>query len=112
MLFNLMKFFIAVFASLFLALPAWAVDVQMGYDMNLAFEPSEVTINAGESVHFINNQLPPHNVIVEGHDELNHEALAMLPGEDFEVAFPEPGDHTYWCGPHKGAGMIGTIHVQ
>ena len=107
-----MKFFIVLFASLFLALPAWAVDVQMGYDMNLAFEPSEVTINAGESVHFINNQLPPHNVIVEGHDELNHDALAMLPGEDFEVVFPEPGDYTYWCGPHKGAGMIGTIHVQ
>ena len=107
-----MKFFIVLFASLFLALPAWAVDVQMGYDMNLAFEPSEVTINAGESVHFINNQLPPHNVIVEGHDELNHDALAMLPGEDFEVVFPEPGDYTYWCGPHKGAGMIGTIHVE
>ena len=107
-----MKFFIVLFASLFLALPAWAVDVQMGYDMNLAFEPSEVTSNAGESVHFINNQLPPHNVIVEGHDELNHDALAMLPGEDFEVVFPEPGDYTYWCGPHKGAGMIGTIHVK
>ena len=107
-----MKFFIVLFASLFLALPAWAVDVQMGYDMNLAFEPSEVTINAGESVHFINNQLPPHNVIVEGHDELNHDALAMLPGEDFEVVFPEPGDYTYWCGPHKGAGMIGTVHVE
>ncbi len=107
-----MKFFIVLFASLFLAFPAWAVDVQMGYDMNLAFEPSEVTINTGESVHFINNQLPPHNVIVEGHDELNHDALAMLPGEDFEVVFPESGDYTYWCGPHKGAGMIGTIHVQ
>ena len=107
-----MKVLFALFASLFLALPAWAVDVQMGYDGNLAFEPSEVTISAGESVHFINNMLPPHNVIVENHPELSHEGLAMLPGEDFSVAFPEAGDYTYWCAPHKGAGMIGTVHVS
>ena len=55
MLFNLMKFFIALFASLFLALPAWAVDVQMGSNGNLVFDPAEVTISAGESVHFVNN---------------------------------------------------------
>ena len=107
-----MKFFFAFLASLFLALPAWAVDVQMGADGNLVFSPDEVTINAGESVHFINNMLPPHNVVVEDHDELSHEALAMLPGEDFEVAFPEAGDYTYWCAPHKGTGMIGTVHVE
>ena len=107
-----MKFFFAFLASLFLALPAWAVDVQMGADGNLVFSPDEVTINAGESVHFINNMLPPHNVVVEDHDELSHEALAMLPGEDFEVVFTEAGDYTYWCGPHKGAGMIGTVHVE
>ena len=76
-----MKFFFALLATLFLAAPAWAVDVQMGYDGNLAFEPSDVTISAGESVHFVNNMLPPHNVIVEDHPELDHEALALLPGE-------------------------------
>jgi len=107
-----MKFFLALLATLFLATPAWAVDVIMGSSGNLVFEPSEVTISAGESVHFINNMLPPHNVIVEDHPELSHESLAMLPDEDFEVAFPEAGDYTYWCAPHKGAGMIGTVHVQ
>ena len=25
----------------------------------------------------------------------------MLPGEDFTVEFPDAGDYTYWCGPHK-----------
>ena len=107
-----MKFFFALLASFFFASPVWAVDVMMGHDMNLAFEPAEVTIKAGESIHFINNQLPPHNVIVEDHPELGHESLAMLPGEDFEVVFTESGDYTYWCGPHKGAGMIGTVHVE
>ena len=107
-----MKFLLALFASLFLALPAWAVDVQMGANGNLVFDPAEVTISAGDSVRFINNMLPPHNVIVENHPELSHEGLAMLPGEDFTIDFPEPGDYTYWCAPHKGAGMIGTVHVS
>ena len=36
-----------------------------------------------------------------------------MPGEEFDVEFPEAGDFTYWCeGPHKGAGMIGTVHVE
>ena len=107
-----MKFFFALLATLFFAAPAWAVDVQMGYDGGLVFEPSEVTINAGESIHFVNNMLPPHNVLVEDHDELGHDALAMMPGEEFDVEFPEAGDYTFFCGPHKGAGMIGTVHVK
>ena len=107
-----MKFIFAFIFSLFLASPAFAVDVQMGSNGNLVFDPSEVTISAGESVHFVNNMLPPHNVIVEDHLELSHDALAMSPGEDFEVAFPKSGDYTYYCGPHRGAGMIGTVHVE
>ena len=69
-----MKFFFALLATMFFALPAWAVDVQMGANGNLVFEPAEVSIAAGESVHFVNNMLPPHNVIVEDHPELSHEA--------------------------------------
>jgi plastocyanin len=92
-----MKFIFAFLATLFLAAPAWAVDVQMG---------------SGGNLHFVNNMLPPHNVIVEDHPELDHEALALLPGEEFDVTFPEAGDYTYWCAPHKGAGMIGTVHVE
>ena len=107
-----MKFFFALLATLFFSAPALAVDVQMGYDGNLIFEPSDVTISAGDSVHFVNNMLPPHNVIVEGRPDLAHESLAMLPGEEFDITFNDPGDYTYWCAPHKGAGMIGTVHVE
>ena len=53
-----MKFIFAFLATLFLAAPAWAVDVQMGSNGNLVFDPAEVTISAGESVHFVNNMLP------------------------------------------------------
>ena len=107
-----MKFLFALFVTLFLATPAWAVDVMMGAGGNLVFEPAEVSISAGESIHFVNGMLPPHNVVVEDHPELSHDSLAMLPDEDFEVAFPDSGDYTYWCEPHKGAGMIGHVHVD
>ena len=88
-----MKFFFALLATLFLATPAWAVDVQMGSGGNLIFDPADVTISAGESVHFVNNMLPPHNVIVEDHPELDHEALAMLPGCLLYTS-PSPRDAT------------------
>ena len=107
-----MKFLFALIASVFFAAPAWAVDVQMGSGGNLIFDPADVTIDAGDSIHFVNNMLPPHNVVVEDHPELSHEGLAFAPGESFDIAFPEAGDYTYWCAPHKGAGMIGTVHVS
>tara|TARA_Y100000401_G_scaffold96960_1_gene84117 strand:+ start:1296 stop:1619 length:324 start_codon:yes stop_codon:yes gene_type:complete len=107
-----MKFLLAVLATLFFAAPVWAVDVQMGSGGNLVFDPSEITISAGESVHFINQALPPHNIIVEGRADLSRESLMFAPGESQDVVFSEKGDYTYWCGPHKGAGMIGTIHVN
>tara|TARA_B100000902_G_C27134309_1_gene825275 strand:- start:140 stop:463 length:324 start_codon:yes stop_codon:yes gene_type:complete len=107
-----MKLLFVLFASLFLALPAWAVDVQMGSGGNLVFEPDDITINAGESIHFVNNMLPPHNVIVEDRPDLGHESLAMLPGEEFDLTFNDPGEYTFFCAPHKGAGMIGHVHVQ
>ena len=56
------------------------------------FEPSELTINAGDTVRFVNDALPPHNVIVKDHPEFSHEGLAFASGESFEITFPEAGD--------------------
>ena len=107
-----MKFIIALLFTLFIAAPVWAVDVTMGAGGNLAFSPNEITISAGDTVHFINEALPPHNIIVEGRADLSREALLFAPGESQDVLFADAGDYTYWCGPHKGAGMTGTVHVE
>jgi len=107
-----MKGFLAFLAVMFLALPAWAVEVTMGSGGNLVFEPSEISISAGDTVTFVNGMLPPHNVIVEDHPELSHDGLLFAPGESFDITIDEPGDYTFWCDPHKGAGMIGHIHVS
>jgi len=36
----------------------------------------------------------------------------FAPGESQDITFADAGDYEYWCGPHKGAGMIGTVHVE
>ena len=86
-----MKFLFALIASIVFAAPAWAVDVQMGSNGNLVFDPAEVTISAGESVHFVNNMLPPHNVIVEDRPDLGHEALACYLVRSLMLHFQRQG---------------------
>ena len=107
-----MKALFAFLAVMFLALPAWAVEVTMGSGGNLVFEPSEISISAGDTVTFVNGMLPPHNVIVKDHPELSHDGLLFSAGESFDITFPDAGDYTFWCDPHKGAGMIGNVHVS
>mgnify|MGYP001166437010 CR=1 FL=1 len=92
---------------------AYAVDIEMGSGGNLVFNPSEVTISAGETVKFINNDLPPHNVVfINGHDELSRPDLNFMKGDTVEIAFDDPGEYEFQCEPHAGAGMKGVIHVE
>ena len=102
----------SLFLSMTLAAQAYAADIQMGYEGNLVFEPNEVTIDAGETVTFINNALPPHNIVFLDHPELSHSDLAFMSGEQFPVTFTEAGDYEFQCEPHAGAGMKGVIHVS
>jgi len=105
---------IAVVAAMIFLLPkmAYAVDITMGSNGNLIFDPSDVTIDAGETVHFVNGMLPPHNIIVEGRADLSRESLMFNPGESQDILFADAGDYDFFCGPHQGAGMTGTIHVK
>jgi len=102
----------SLFLSFSLASTAYAADIQMGYEGNLVFEPNEVTVNAGETVTFINNALPPHNIIVDGRADLSRESLMFSPGETQEIVFADTGDFNFKCAPHEGAGMKGVVHVK
>jgi plastocyanin len=102
----------ALFLSFSLAASAYAAEITMGSGGNLIFSPNELTISAGDTVKFVNGELPPHNMVVKDHPELSHTDLAFMGGESFEVTFPESGDYEFQCDPHAGAGMKGIIHVQ
>ena len=98
--------------SFTLASSAWAAEIQMGKDGMLVFAPCELTIAVGDTVTFVNNELPPHNVMFTDHSELSHNDLAFAPGETIEVTFEQAGDYEFQCDPHAGAGMKGVIHVK
>lgn len=113
-----------VVSSFFLSVsPAAAANatVKMGSDSGaLVFEPSTVTIKAGEEVKWVNNKLSPHNIVFAAADgvdadaaaKLSHKGLAFAAGESFTSTFTEPGTYTYYCEPHRGAGMVGKIVVE
>ena len=107
-----MRFLFALLATLLFATPVWAVDVVMNSNGNLQFEPNDITINSGETLHFVNGMLPPHNIIVEGRADLSRESLMFSPGESQDIKFADAGDYDFFCGPHQGAGMVGTVHVE
>ena len=97
------------------AAPALAdtVEVKMGADNGLLqFVPSEVTIKAGDTVKWVNNKLPPHNVKFPGNPAYTKDGLMFSPGETYEVTFDEPGSYDYFCTPHRGAGMVGKVIVE
>ena len=105
--------FLFVFAIGVTSAQAKTVEVKLGTDAGmLAFEPSNVTISAGDSVKFVNNKLAPHNAVFDGHEELSHPDLAFAPGESWEETFSNPGTYDFYCEPHRGAGMVGKIVVN
>ena len=69
----------SLFLSFSLASSAYAAEIQMGKDGMLVFAPCELNISVGETVTFINNELPPHNMMVEDHPELSHGEKTNIP---------------------------------
>ena len=105
---------VALIAAAVLFMPrfAYAAEIQMGSEGMLVFEPCELTISVGDTVTFVNNELPPHNVQFVDYPELSHGDLAFVSGESFDVVFEKAGDYAFQCDPHAGAGMKGVIHVE
>ena len=92
---------------------AKTVEVKLGTDAGmLAFEPSNISISAGDTVKFVNNKLAPHNAVFDGNDELSHPDLAFAPGESWERTFSAAGSYDFYCEPHRGAGMVGKVTVN
>ncbi|MDZ7956836.1 MAG: plastocyanin [Aulosira sp. DedQUE10] len=101
-------------------------QVKLGTDKGqLSFEPKKVSIKAGDTIEWVNNKVPPHNVVFDAAKNpaksadlaksLSHKQLLMSPGQKQTTTFPADapaGEYTFYCEPHRGAGMIGTITVE
>ncbi len=117
---------VAMVGSLFLALQsasAETVTVKMGADSGqLKFEPATVTIHQGDTVKWVNNKVFPHNIVfdkVPGGDaalasQISHKKLMTRPNQVVETSFSDlpPGEYSYYCTPHRGAGMAGKVIVE
>ena len=71
------------------------------------FDPLEVTVNAGDTVQWDQNDITEHTVT--SLDGL-FDSLDMEPDDIFTYEFDTPGDYGYYCTIH-GYGMSGVIHV-
>ncbi|NBD33080.1 MAG: plastocyanin [Cyanobacteria bacterium] len=118
----------AIATFVFTANPVLAetYEVKMGSDTGqLKYEPETLTIKAGDTVEFVMNKLAPHNVVFDPSgvpsgakslaSSLSASKLLFSPGQSYSVTFPEDapkGEYTYYCQPHRGAGMNGKIIVE
>ena len=72
---------------------------------NFNFNPAEVTIPAGTTVVWTNQDTVDHSIIGDGFS-----SQAFGRGQSFESTFSTPGTYSYHCGIHPN--MQGTIIVQ
>lgn len=75
--------------------------------VNFAFTPGEITIAAGESVTWINDDGAPHGL--EYRDGVKGTDL-LLPGASFSRRFDQPGTYDYNCSVHPY--MTGRVVVR
>jgi plastocyanin len=81
---------------------------------NYSFNPSQLTINAGDKVIWTNT-LGSHNVNgTQATFPTNPESFGNTVGSGwtYEYVFNTPGTYDYQCDPHAAMGMNGTIVVN
>ena len=103
--------------------PAWGETYKVSMK-NRTFTPETLTVKAGETVEWINDDEDVHQVI-SGKD-LSDPSLAkpldggtLLPGQHYLFKFEKPGKYPYMCVIHwslqsitgKG-GMLGEVVVE
>ncbi|MBX0305517.1 copper-binding protein [Halomicroarcula sp. F13] len=98
---------------------------------DLKFDPKTAMIKPGGSVTWTNESEIEHTVTAY-EDEIPDAAAyfasggfeseraarnrvsegLIAPGESYEQTFDQPGTYGYFCIPHEGSGMVGTVRVR
>lgn len=87
------------------------------------FVPAAVTIRAGQSVRWVNDDAATHTVTTDPSQVANEEDVqipsgakpfnsnSVGKGKSFEQKFEVPGTYQYACAPHEGDKMVGKVVV-
>lgn len=78
---------------------------------NLTFSRPNLVIDAGTAVRWVNAGVMLHTVTPDGHTEWAAANLGSN-GSTFTHTFDTPGTYEYYCEPHVGSGMTGTVTVN
>ena len=81
---------------------------------NVQFDPKDITVKAGETITFTNDESIPHDVHKTsgpGKDFASGDTGGMQQGDTFELKLDEHGKYGYVCNVHA-PGMAGTITVK
>jgi len=104
--------------------PGFAAEtktVKMGSDSGqLVFVPDEIKICKGDTVTWVMNKGGPHNVVFDEDaipSGVDAESISMDTqigdeGETYSKKFDVSGSYSYFCEPHRGAGMNGALVVS
>lgn len=112
-------------ALLMLAGPTAAeVDAVVTMSNSLQFEPAKLVVQAGDTVEWRNTSLLVHTVTADPDKAARAENVALPAGAEafdsgniepegrFRHTFETAGHYRYFCIPHEGTGMTGTIEVR
>lgn len=78
------------------------------------FDPAQLTVQPGDTVHFINAQDDTHDVMFEAVPEGAETAMSPMlekEGQSWSYTFTKVGTYKYHCHPHAALGMRGEIIV-
>jgi plastocyanin len=81
---------------------------------NIQFDPKDITVKAGKTITFTNDESIPHDVHKQsgpGDDFSSGGDGGMQQGDSFELKLDQPGKYEYVCHVHA-PGMTGTITVK
>ena len=89
-----------------------SVTVEVGVEANggpYGYAPAAVHVDAGTTVQFEWTGNQEHNVV---HQDGDFESdLYTTSGVNFEHTFEDDGIYNYYCTPHRGLGMKGSVVV-
>ena len=81
---------------------------------NIQFSPKDLTVKAGETITFTNNEAVAHDVHKSsgpGKDFASGPTGGMQEGDTFKLTLDKPGKYEYVCDVHA-PGMAGSITVK